>query len=314
MKIFVNYKLYLILLALSSLVFLLFFAESNLFSTRSWRHAWNLGHVPLFILFGYTVFRFFSAIHEKNLGTQLFLLAAMALFLGLCIEFLQSFVSRQASLLDVMLDVVGAIVSVALFSRQVRILSLHQKALLALLVISLILFSSWKLITSLWDEYQARRDFPVLADFERAWEIGRWTSIEKMVISDEVSVTGLKSLKLTLAPRNYSGIELKYFPGDWSGYDYLMLHVFNPDPDSVLLTVSIFDNKHPVNRFAFTDRYTKRFHLQHGWNEIKVSLDEIKRAPRKREMDTTKISGLRLFVARPRKIQQLYIDGVRLEN
>lgn len=314
MKIIVKHKLYLILLAGGSLVFLLFFEKSHIFSTRSWQHAWNLGHVPLFILCGYSVFHYFPDINNKKLLIQFLLLASLALFLGLGIEIIQEFVGRQASLQDVMLDVVGAIVSVVLFSHGIRRLNLHLKILYSVLVISLVLYSSLALITSLWDEYHSRRDFPVLSNFERASEIDRWTSIEKMEISGDVSVMGLKSLKFIVTQRHYSGIELQYFPGDWSGHDYLILHVFNPAYISVSLVISIYDKQHSANQFAFNDRYTERFHLQHGWNEVKVSLDEIKNAPRKRAMDITKISGLRLFVVRPRKIQQFYIDGIRLEN
>jgi len=314
MKLIVNLKLYLILLALSGLVSLLFFAESNLFPSRSWQYAWNLGHIPLFIMVGYAVFHFFCVIHEKSLLNQVLLLASIAFFSGAFIEYLQTFVGRQASLQDVMLDVTGSVISVALFSNRIRMLSFRKKAFTAFLVISLILFVSWKLMSSLWDEYQARSDFPVLADFEHAREINRWTSIEKIEISDEVSKLGLKSLKLTLTPRTYSGVELQYFPGDWSGYRRFGLHVFYSEAGPIFLTVSIFDNKHHANRYSFTDRYTKSFQLQPGWNAVNISLDDVKHAPQKREMDMTRIRGLRLFVVRPGKMQHIYIDGVRLEN
>ncbi len=309
-----NRKSYLIFVGLSGLVYLLFFAESGLFSTRSWRHVWNLGHIPLFFFIGYLVYYFFPAIHRRNLMVQFLFLTIMAIVLGSGIELIQSYVGRQASVLDVVRDVFGAMASVLVFSPQIRRFRFHQKMLLVFVSVLLLLFLSRNLFTSLWDEYHAYRDFPVLADFERAAEIVRWSSSEKMIISDEVSMLGTKSLKVNITPRTYSGVELKYFPSDWSGYEQLVLNVFSPEEEPLFLVVSIFDNKHHANRFAFTDRYNKRFQLKQGWNELTVSLTDVKHAPRKREMDTTRISGLRLFVVRPRNNQLIYLDGLWLEN
>ena len=309
----INYSLPLYLIIFSGTVFLLFFAESNLYATRSWSHLWNLGHIPLFMLISYAVYRIVPSISSSSLILQVLLFAGMALVLGAMIEFVQSFVGRQASMQDVMLDMIGGVIFVLVFSPTLRSICLYKKVMLVLLVTSLLVVASSKLIFSAWDEYHAYRDFPLLADFEYEREIKRWTSSDKMMLTDAVALTGRRSLRVDLRPRLYSGVEMQYFPRDWSDYKQLVLHVYHPEVEPISLTVSIFDEQHPARHFVYADRFTKRFRLSRGWNALRVSLHDVESAPRKRRMDMSGISGLRLFVTRPHEGQQLFFDGIRLE-
>lgn len=307
-------KWFVALLLFGVLLFLLFFAETSSFSSRSFRMAWNLGHIPLFIAFGYFVLRHFPVLKNKSLWQQFAAMIFLSCLVGGSIELLQDIVGRQASLQDVMLDVTGGIIAVLLFSGHIRQSTSWLKVISTLLSVLLVLFAARSFVVSFWDEYKAREEFPLLADFENEREIQRWSSIEKMEITDELARYGLKSLKLGLTRRLYSGLELNYFPPDWSGFNFISMHVYNPESTVVSLTVSIFDDKHHANKYAYSDRYTNRFQLFHGWNEVKVSLSEVKQAPRTRLMNMHSVRGLRLFVVRPQKIQHLYIDAIRLEE
>ncbi len=314
MKITFNLKFYSVALLWSGLLFLLFIAESNVFATRSWTHLWNLGHIPLFLFVGFCVFNYFPGFEEKGLPQQLLLMVIIAFLAGSSIEIVQSFVGRDASLQDVTLDVIGGVMSVLLFSQQIRQSDFYKRVLSSCLFAMLLLFVSWPFVTSLWDESRALTEFPLLAGFEHDRELKRWTSIEKMEITEELAKSGRASLRVDLTPRAYSGIELEYFPSDWSGYRELVFYVLYPEKGQLILTVSIFDDKHRAHRFSYFDRYTKQFPLHSGWNEVRVPLDAVKNAPRKRTMDMTHVDGLRLFVARSRKRQSIYIDDVRLAN
>ncbi|MDH5218899.1 MAG: VanZ family protein, partial [Gammaproteobacteria bacterium] len=148
MKQQINYSLPLYLIIFSGTVFLLFFAESNLYATRSWSHLWNLGHIPLFMLISYAVYRIVPSISSSSLILQVLLFAGMALVLGAMIEFVQSFVGRQASMQDVMLDMIGGVIFVLVFSPTLRSICLYKKVMLVLLVTSLLVVASSKLIFS----------------------------------------------------------------------------------------------------------------------------------------------------------------------
>jgi len=313
LKIIVNHRLYVLLPVLCGLVFLLFFAKMDVLSPRSWKQAWNLGHIPLFILVGYAVYLFNPGFQNKNLVKQVLFLALTGFFLGLGIEFLQTFVNRQISLWDVMLDILGAVIAIPLFSSQVRTLAIYHKLLIYSVTCALLIFASWRFMIAVWDEYQAYRQFPILSDFEHYRELDRWTGKAAREIVSDVSKDGSRSLKVSLQPRSNSGIELQYFPTNWSGYELLTMHVFNLEAELLTLAVSIHDSQNRYNRYAYYDRYTEQFFLQHGWNEISIFVDELIHAPKRRHMDITHIRGVRLYVAKPAKGQQFYIDGVRLE-
>ena len=299
---------------LGILVFLLFFARTDVFSTRSWKEFWNLGHIPLFIVLGFIVYRIKPGLQNRALTTQFVIFAATGFVVGLCIEFIQSFTHRNASLQDVMLDTLGALIAVTLFSNRIRKFTTWSKGLVFLLVNVLLVFACWRFVAVAWDESQAYRDFPLLSDFEYERELGRWTGNARRDISTDVYKQGSRSLKVSLKQSFYSGVELQYFPSDWSDYAVLSLQVFNPASESFSLTASIFDQQHKTNNFSYRDRYTDQFALRPGWNEIVIFLDEILNAPSKRQMDITHIHGLRLFVVKPSKGQYFYIDTVRLEN
>lgn len=296
------------------LVFLLFFVENDLFPTRSWKDAWNLGHIVCFLVAGYTLYAFVPRFATLRLRVQFLGMVLFAALLGALIEFIQGFVGRDVSAQDVVLDVGGGVLAVVVFSPQVRALQRLPKIMLGVAMLAFLTWSTKDLMISLWDEYQAYRQFPLLADFEDRFELGRWSSTTKMAITDEHAWQGRHSLKVRLTPRRYAGVELEHFPHDWSGFTELRLHVLNPAASGLVLTISIYDKQHVQNRYVFVDRYTEQFRLRSGWNTLRLPLNRVKRAPRKRTMAISQVKGVRLFVAQPGAIQNIYIDTLRLEK
>jgi hypothetical protein len=84
----------------------------------------------------------------------------------------------------------------------------------------------------------------------------------------------------------------------------LRLLIVNPEPTPAEITVRIDDAAHQHN-LAFHDRFTRAFTLQPGPNRIEVPLDDVRVAPRDRELDLERVESLLIFavdLARPREI------------
>ncbi|MBE0618205.1 MAG: hypothetical protein IH608_09810 [Proteobacteria bacterium] len=169
------------------------------------------------------------------------------------------------------------------------------------------------LARALTDEVSARRHFPVLADFEDARELERWTGVACFEQSSDVARAGTQSLRVRLGTEHYSGVALHYFPGDWRGFRALRLSLYRPDDDPLLVLVCrIHDAAHRERGQAYADRFNRRIHLAAGWNDVEIPLAEIRDAPRGREMDLGRIEGVGLFAVALPEPRVVYLDDVHL--
>jgi hypothetical protein len=169
------------------------------------------------------------------------------------------------------------------------------------------------LAVALLDEYAMRRSFPVLADFSTPFELGRWESPFPMsVVSVPWGVDGVYALKVELQPADYAGFKLRYFNGDWRGFRTLSVRIFNPALVAQELTCRINDLRHETDN-RFTDRYNGRFMLARGWSRIEMPLEAVRKAPKDREMDMARVTGLGCFTAHAEVERVLIVGRVGLK-
>ncbi|WP_457554127.1 hypothetical protein [Desulfobacula sp.] len=151
----------------------------------------------------------------------------------------------------------------------------------------------------------------VLFDFESGsvFDEIHWKCHTLFSLSDEHAVQGKKSLKLELYPSSYPGLfpALKYH--DWHGYKAFCFEVYNPLPESVSLVLRIDDKK---DAFEYNDRYNKSLMLSPGANQIKISLDSLKKSETTRPLDLKNIYRFLIFMSHPEKTYVLYLDYFRL--
>ena len=305
-------KPYTLWLLIACLLYLLFFANADIFTTRSWREFWDLGHIPLFVFIGYWIYRLKPYLQTKTLVLQLLILLVIGSLTGGAIELLQKLTERQASLSDLMLDLVGISFSLVLFSRKVATLKLHLKLGLYGICLALLMIVLWKPVNMVLEEVSAYQTFPVLAEFENDRELSAWTGNASYQLSKEFVREGDYSLKVTLKKKRYSGVELIYFPRDWSDYTHLQLYVYNESTRLFPLHISVYDRHHKKIDFPYLDRFTGRYEIKPGWNEVRIAIDQIEHAPKKRLMDMTDIQGLRLFRINGQAGKTFYLDSIRL--
>lgn len=300
----------LLLCCFAAAVAALFWAEPPA-SFRSLQHFWNLGHILLFFLFSRVAVILFPAIGSWRPGKKFILLFTLALLLGGAIELYQRFTpGRDASFADLAADLAGPLLYLGIQ----RGIGKRQRLVLLATVVFFASFSLVPGLAMLSDEITAARQFPLLADFETPFENYRFTCQGSCTISDRAAYSGRKSLLLKLTTDRYSGIGLQYFNGDWSAYKTFSCAVFNPGSTPVNLHLRIHDLLHERGTMEYSDRYNTTFRLLPGWNSLRVSLEDVRNAPKGRKMDMGTIRGVGFFVAHEPEPLTLFLDTLKLKK
>jgi hypothetical protein len=239
---------------------------------------------------------------------------AVSLLAGVLIEVLQGGFEREADSADVYRNCLGALL-VNGWSAAAR-QALRRATLLAIRAISVLLLVQQLSVPALalLDEWQASRQFPLLADFESPWQLDRWRADDSLSRSNQHVYEGEYALFLQLGTQQrYSGIALQYFPRDWRAYQSLRFELYHLEAEPLSITVRIHDRQHRDGEQLYSDRFNQRYHLQQGWNSIVIDLQTVERAPATRAMDLSAIEGLGLFVISEKTSKQLFLDYVRLQ-
>lgn len=293
------------------LIFPLFFIGGPDYdSRRSLKELWNLGHFFFFMIFILVQDSYWCSMHRSiyfRMGVAFFTVACV----GLGIELLQlNIAGRFFSWNDVGIDLMGG--AAALLWRARRSLPRLQATLAALASIFVVGVNFVPLGSVLADEYRSARDFPLLAGFETTMELRRWADdrggLSRVTMP---RVQGRYAARITLTTDKYSGVALKYFPGDWQGRQALAFDVFNPG-QPLILHHRVHDAFHRGAMQTYGDRYNGRTLLAEGWNAIIIPMADIIAGPKERQMDVTKIRGLGVFVVQQKERRVLFLDNVRL--
>jgi uncharacterized protein len=152
----------------------------------------------------------------------------------------------------------------------------------------------------------------ILFDFESEEELRNfnWECHKWFELSSENTTSGKHSLKVSLPPGQYPGINFKNFRCDWSGNKELKLDVFNPSQENIQFHIRINDHK---SGWEYADRYDKTFTLAQGMNDLNISLDTLKTNLNPRPINLKKIERMMVFIPDNKKLRELYIDNIRLE-
>ena len=286
-------------------------------SARSFAHLWNLGHILYFALFTLWLLRL-APLRPTQLtaGYRLAILFFTPLLIGAAIEYLQYLSNgRSPSLGDVLRNQLGVCLAL-LFQNWSQYRGSLQRLLLLLLrglALVLVCVALFPLLTALWDEHQARRQFPLLAGFESSYELSRWLYSRQLQQESQIVRHGHKAARVQLSTAKYSGIALFHFPKDWRGYRQLHFSVYNPLQVPLELNCRIHDTTHKRRYGPYEDRFNTQFSLRPGWNDLSVSLQQVAAAPKGRAMDMANIAGFGLFVVEQKEAIAIFLDHVYLE-
>lgn len=295
------------------LLVLLFLGGPDGVPFRSFREVWNLGHVLAFALWSRLMLTEGPAALWPWRRQAAFVLA-FAFFFGLLSEGLQVWFSRSPDAADLARDLLGGGVALAFLAPSRRALKPSRRRAVQAAALVGLASACVPLAVAGADDLRARSGFPVLSDFESPLETGRWRPGGSRISRDGgTAIHGRGSLRVDFSTDRYSGVYLRYFPGDWRGYRTLRLDAFNPDPSPLDVTIRIHDRHHGERGKSYRDRFNTVRTLLPGWNAIAIDLAEVEAAPRGRPMDMSRLEALGLFAAELPRPRTIHIDHVRLE-
>jgi hypothetical protein len=254
----------------------------------------------------------FTPLQKFPKGKQFGYIIVFIISLSIAIESSQFFSHRTPDIGDILRNLLGGVTGFIFVHRKVIGNRIFIK-ITVLALIFLILFQVYFVIRSVADDARAQLDFPILAEFESPFEIDRWEGRAEFKIADSISKNGKHSLEVIFKKDEFSDVSLIQFPGDWSTYNNLTFNVYNVHKDSIAMYIRIYDidyNQTEIDEKS--DRYDDFFRISPGWNLIKIPVHDILTAPKKRTMNLTHLTRIRIFTQFLKVDRLLYIDTIRL--
>jgi hypothetical protein len=152
----------------------------------------------------------------------------------------------------------------------------------------------------------------ILFDFESDEDLKRlnWECHKWFELSEEHATSGKHSLKVSLPPGQYPGINFEKIKKNWSEGNYFGMDVFNPSEERITFHIRIDDNK---SGWEYADRFDINFELKQGINHISIPTDSIRTNIHHRPLNLKRIERMMVFIPNNSKKRELYIDNIRLE-
>jgi hypothetical protein len=293
--------------------------------TLFWQTMFEFGHVPLFgaislVLLG--LVRTLKRGSERNPWLDYLFALVGAMLLTLVSELVQYFGPRDASLSDLLRDLAGACCALAFMasvdSRLIQTGLLAQsgrKWTLRIVSIGLVMLFLLPFPAMINAYHQRRASFPSIGSFESTWEskfmgwVGSWFLITAPP-PEWHEARGIKAVRVTFAYTKYPRMVVEGPFPDWRGYQFLVFDLYSEMEQTVPLVVRVDDLDHNEE---YDDRFNRRLDIEPGAHSVRISLDDIRRAPHDREMQMDAIRWVVLFMIDPAEPVTLWVDNIRLE-
>ncbi len=292
---------------------LLFIGGPDYYASRITKLLWDLGHIPFMFFAGLVVVRLLSRLPLKSYGVFCGLYFFIVVIIAISTEYLQSKVGRVPSASDVLADLWGALLAWVYvgWNPPQRVFVWRYAFSAVVLGFGVLVFIKPMMI--LYDEMLAKTQFPLIAGFEVASELSRWSAGHDLVRTHTKATEGHYSLKVLLLPTGYSGASIGGFPADWQGFDVLEFDVWSP-LSSLAITMRLHDKLHVEGDQQYSDRFNRRYLLESGWNRIRVDLRDVLTSPKGRSFKLDEVEGFGLFSYNLGASETIYLDRVILRR
>lgn len=272
----------------------------------------NSLHVPVFGLIAVSIYALWHP--EKSLAWRVGTAFAAACTLGLLSEIAQIATSRDASLEDFIADCLGAggFLGVAIAVHPGRSLSWSKRT--AAVAFGLVLLG-WALaplaaVTAVYVERNQKIPVIFSADSVFGRRLIRAQNIDYKVVKPSAGREPHAEISFLDAP--WPGVAFHDVWPDWRSYTTLVIDLAVAGETPLTLNLRVHDDAHRRSN-QFHDRFTRDFQLNPGRHTLRVSLTDLRAAPRNREMDLSRISELIIFVTRAEAGRSIRLYGIRLE-
>lgn len=297
-----------------AVMYSIFFLKVDLTRYRVFQQLWNFGHIVLFISLNYILYRKFLYKYKISIINEFIVIVILSLVIGYTIEIIQSYTGRDKSYYDVLLDVIGGMISFLLFSNSWKSSKAKIKYSFVTFIGISTLVAIYPMFNIVLDSYRQSRDFPTLVSNAYKSELTRFSdsNVIKHLVENEIDHKNENLLKVRFKKARYSTLDLKYFNQNWLDYNYLNFKVYNPNEKRLKLVISIYDKQHELSRFFYKDRFNTVIDLPPRWTSISINLNHLKNAPYNRKMNMQKIQRINIFMVNVRDEKVLFFDKIEL--
>ncbi len=272
-----------------------------------WQHALiDLVHAPLFLLVSWWTCRLIAA--GKRLSVfQAVAVLLMVVSLGSVLEFMQTWVGRNASISDAMANALGGLAGVLAFASQ----SVARPALFRAAAALLLIAGIWPSLRVFADVFRQWREFPVLASFERRAELELWDAqLAELEFTDLGVTHGSQAMMCSLDTGRYPGVTMQSPWPRWDGFETLEFSLWSDGHEPWPLTLKIVDEAHNKE---VDDRFHARIWVRPGQHTVRIPLQAVQLAPRGRLLDLNRIRYFQLFAVDLKQPRRFVIDHFHLE-
>jgi VanZ family protein len=272
-------------------------------------------HAPVFGVVALSIFVSTGLRSDWSLGRRLVTAFAASVALGVLSEAAQIAGSRDASLEDLISDWLGAgatlLIAVAFVSRNdLRRVTRYGLASAGL---ALFLVALWRFIGV--SAAYAERNFqqPVLVSFDaRFGQAFRYIQHATLQLQPD-QLTGRTIGVITLAEGAWPGLIFNDIWPDWREHSALVVEFGLGGNTPLEINVRVHDRTHKLGDQPFGDRFNLSYELQPGRHALRIPLEEIRNAPKGRQMDLSQIEGIVVFCSANHVGRQFQLFEIRLE-
>lgn len=299
-------------------------------NTYFWRSVYDGGHAPLFgtmSLIFLWLCRLLPRLNRIKVSTQYLLAGTVAMLIGIAVEVSQINTGRDADVMDAVRNGVGIVAFLlvaATLDERLRKMAdgknIWNQFRWIIRFVALLIFSIPFIRAASWAVATIDRNirFPLIADYESGLQVmpmmTRSGSARRIARPAEFQDgSGKYCQEVLLRPTRtnpYPTLQIEEPYPDWREYDSLRFRILLQDSTSRTLWIRINDrlhNSHP------SDRFNRRLELHPGPQEIAISLEDIRLAPEKREMNLERMRSIRLFLTPHDTEIRFLLDDIRLK-
>jgi len=310
-----------LVVAAAALVALVLFARLPPWP-RYWTVLGNAAHAPVFGILAVICLLVLAAL-TRSRSTWLVPLAFLTTVGGgIAVEWLQTFVGRDASWSDVVTDALGAACALA-FVMWRQTVSAPPPGRLARRLAPVVMIACAAAILHPVAEaaaaYTRRASlFPVIAQFDSPLDLYFVSAIGAVATRGQMpdawsAATDPESLRVLVASEPYPGVAFTEPVRDWSAWSKLKLDITNPDARPLDLNVRVHDIAHSQH---YDDRFNQRFAIDGATRTtISIPLQDIQQGPKSRLLDLENVAGIIVFTDGPSALfgRQFFLTRIWLE-
>jgi hypothetical protein len=121
------------------------------------------------------------------------------------------------------------------------------------------------------------------------------------------------SAEVSLGDGAWPGIIFHDVWPNWEPYTALVIEIENPGAKPLPVNIRVHDRAHKLGDQPHADRFNMSYELQEGRHTLRIPLEDIRNAPRGRQMDMSQIEGIVVFCSAGNAGRQFQLAEIRLE-